>query len=142
MPQPPKHPHLKAVAGTSRPDRDNSDSGVQLPLVGECPEPPDWLPNAHAVNEWKRLAPILMAHGLLTEAGLSPFAHLCATHGKIVQLWSAGETPHAYLVAQLRNLSNDFGLTPIAQSKVAPQHPKGSGNPFDKNKRIETLECK
>jgi phage terminase small subunit len=134
MPQPPKHRHLKAISGTQRPDRDELDNGVALPLVTDA-APPEWLPNAHAVNEWHRLAPILKANGLLTEGGLSAFGMLCAVQGKLVQLWSAGECPSGHLIAQYRNLCNDFGLTPIAQGKVKPMKATGSANPFERNKR-------
>jgi phage terminase small subunit len=57
MGNPRKPAHLKVVAGTDRPDR-ALPSSVDLPLVEAVPEPPDWLPNAHAVKEWKRLAPL------------------------------------------------------------------------------------
>lgn len=89
-----------------------------MPALDHIPDPPDWLPNAHAVKEWQRLAPILTANKLLTEAGLSALGQLCALHGKVVQLYSAGEAPVASMVAQLRGLMNDFGLTPVAQGKV------------------------
>jgi phage terminase small subunit len=118
MPGPGKKPAtLKAVSGTTRPDRPQA-SMTELPLIAETPQPPDWLPNGHAVKEWERLAPILVANKLLTEAGLSAFGMLCALHGKLVQLWAAGEAPVASMVAQYRNLINDFGLTPVAQGKV------------------------
>ena len=118
MPGPGKKPRsLKVVAGTDRPDR-APEHHVDLPLVGQVPEAPDWLPNAHAVKEWDRLAPILHANRLLTEAGLSALGQLCALHGKVVQLYAAGEAPVASMVAQMRGLMNDFGLTPVAQGKV------------------------
>lgn len=91
---------------------------VEFPLATRVPTAPDWLPNVHAVKEWNRLAPILVAQKLLTEAGESPLAVLCALHGKIVQLYAAGESPTGHVVAQYRNLINDFGLTPVAQGKV------------------------
>ena len=52
---------LKLSAGTTRPDR-AVEGGALTQLAGR-PDAPDWLPNAHAVNEWKRLAPILTTHG-------------------------------------------------------------------------------
>lgn len=67
MSNPRKPPQLKAVSGTARKDRDIG-AAVDLPLVSSVPEAPDWLPNAHAVKEWDRLAPILTANKLLTEA--------------------------------------------------------------------------
>lgn len=118
MPGPGKKPHaLKVVAGTDRKDRAPVNA-VELPLAGEVPSAPDWLPNAHATKEWQRLAPILHGVGLLTEAGLSALGMLCALHGKLVQLWSAGESPTGHMLAQYRALVNDFGLTPVAQGKV------------------------
>jgi phage terminase small subunit len=132
MPGPGKKPAgLKVVAGTSRKDREVE--AVALPVVDAVPAAPDWLPNAHAVKEWDRLAPILVANKLLTEAGTSALAHLCALHGKIVQLYAAGESPVATMVSQYRNLINDFGLTPVAQGKVKPVGEKPESNPFARN---------
>ena len=126
----PKKPRaLKVVSGTVQPSRDDKPA-VELPVVGEVPKAPDWLPNAHAVKEWDRLAPILVANKLLTEAGTSALGMLCALHGKLVQLWSAGEAPVASMVAQYRNLINDFGLTPVAQGKVKPMGEEPAGNKF------------
>lgn len=119
MSRPRKPTALKVVAGTDRPDRE-APTAAELPLVSDVPPAPDWMPNAHARKEWERLAPILHANKLLTEAGLSALGQLCALHGKTVQLYAAGEAPVASMVAQLRGLMNDFGLTPVAQGKVKP----------------------
>ncbi|MBA0428398.1 MULTISPECIES: hypothetical protein [Stenotrophomonas] len=119
MSRPRKPTALKVVAGTDRPDRE-APPVAELPLVSDVPPAPDWMPNAHARKEWERLAPILHANKLLTEAGLSALGQLCALHGKTVQLYAAGEAPVASMVAQLRGLMNDFGLTPVAQGKVKP----------------------
>lgn len=129
MPGPGKKPAgLKVVSGTERKDRQQAT--VDLPTVSLVPSAPDWLPNAHAVKEWERLAPILVANKLLTEAGTSALGMLCALHGKLVQLWAAGEAPVASMVAQYRNLINDFGLTPVAQGKVKPVGEEPAGNKF------------
>lgn len=123
---------LKVVAGTDRPDR-AQENVADLPLVDEIPEAPDWLPNAHAIKEWNRLAPILHANKLLTEAGLSALGQLCALHGNTVQMYAAGMAPVASMVAQLRGLMNDFGLTPVAQGKVKPSGETNKpGNAFAK----------
>lgn len=136
MPGPGKKPaSLKVIAGTERKDR-AAEPSAELPVVTEVPKPPSWLPNAHAVKEWNRLAPILVANKLLSEGGLSALGMLCSLHGKLVQLWSAGEAPVASMVAQYRNLINDFGLTPVAQGKVKPvgsEQPEG--NKFARNGR-------
>ncbi len=118
MANPRKPAALKLIAGTDQPCRRPDADPVELPLVSEVPPAPDWLPNAHATKEWQRLAPILHGVGLLTDAGLSALGMLCALHGKLVQLWSAGESPTGHMLAQYRALVNDFGLTPVAQGKV------------------------
>lgn len=124
MANPRKPTSLKVIAGTDQPCRRPENDPVDLPLTTGVPDAPDWLPNAHATKEWNRLAPILHANKLLTEAGLSALGQLCALHGKVVQLYAAGEAPVASMVAQLRALMNDFGLTPVAQGKVKPSGDK------------------
>ena len=79
------------------------------------------------------MARILHANRLLTEAGTSALGHLCALHGKIVQLYAAGESPTGHMVAQYRALINDFGLTPVAQGKVKPLGEEKRGNKFAGN---------
>lgn len=137
MPNPRKPNSLKVIAGTDRKDRAAPADAptVELPLVGEIPAPPDWLPNAHAKKEWERLAPILHANKLLTEAAVSTLGMLCSLHGKICQLYAAGESPTGHMMAQYRNLANDFGLTPVAQGKVRPNGGKEdqTGNRFARN---------
>ena len=135
MPRSKKPQTLKVVAGTDRKDREQPDA-VDLPPVDKLPEPPDWMPNAHAVKEWKRLSKILMANNLLTEGDLGPLGHLCSLHGKICQLYAAGEAPTASMIGTMRNLQNDFGLTPVARGKVSPVDGSGKGkNAFGGNGR-------
>ncbi|MES2219177.1 MAG: hypothetical protein V4501_12300 [Pseudomonadota bacterium] len=128
-----KSSRLKAIAGTSRADRD-TEIQVDMPLVDVVPEPPDWLPNIHAVKEWDRLARILTENKMLTEGGLSALAVLCSIHGKIVQLCKAGESPTGHMLAQYRGYINDFGLTPVSQGKVTPNgSEKPKANAFSRN---------
>ncbi|MDQ1924556.1 hypothetical protein [Massilia pseudoviolaceinigra] len=133
MPGPGRKPDgLKVVAGTERKDR-KPEGNAELPILSDVPPAPDWLPNAHAVREWSRLAAILTANRLLTEGGLSSLGMMCALHGKIVQLYAAGEAPTASMAGTLRNLANDFGLTPVAQGKVKPVGETEKGNKFAGN---------
>lgn len=130
MPGPAKRPsHLKAIAGTARPDRVEAP-GVVVPLLDSIPEPVDWLPNAHAVTEWRRLAPLLVVNRMIGAADLSTFGHLCALHGKMVQLWAAGEAPTGHMVAQYNAIASAFGLAPAWRGKVKPIDEKGKGNKF------------
>lgn len=128
MARPRKPTTLKLISGSRKPDC----PVVDLPVISEVPPAPDWMPNAHAVKEWDRLAPILVANKLLTDAGCTTLAHLCAAHGSIVQLYAAGMAPNAAMLTQYRALANDFGLTPAAQGKVKPSGESEKGNPFAK----------
>lgn len=130
--RPRKPTHLKVISGTERKDR-TPPTGITLPTLNETPKAPGWLPNAHAVKEWNRLTPILTANKLLTAAGLSALGMLCALHGKLVQLYSAGESPNSAMLGQYRGLINDFGLTPVAQGKVRPAAHEEEANPFARN---------
>lgn len=132
MPKPRKPDHLKLVSGTDQPCRAAPPS-IEFPRVQSLPAAPDWLPNAHAIKEWDRLAPILFANGLLTEAALSALGVLCALHGEIVDMWARRVTPTASTIAQYRSMVNDFGLTPVAQGKVKPLGDEKKGNRFGNN---------
>lgn len=131
MPYPTKPPHLKSITGSKKP----VVKGVDVPVLAEVPAAPDWLPNSHALNEWNRLSAFLVANRMMTEGGLSGLGVLCALHGKLVQLWSAGECPTGHMLAQYRSLINDFGLTPIAQGKVKQVGEREQGNAFARNGR-------
>ncbi|WP_406828693.1 hypothetical protein [Microbulbifer sp. ARAS458-1] len=123
---PPKQPKsLKLLKGSRRIDENDS---LELPPLEDIPPPPDWLPNSHALREWERLSGLLHANGLLTEGCLSPLAHLCALHGKIVQQYAAGAAPTGHIIAQYRALAGEFGLTPSTATKVSP------GSAHKKNK--------
>ncbi|MCP5131861.1 MAG: hypothetical protein H6985_20020 [Pseudomonadales bacterium] len=133
MPGPSKKPsNVKSLRGTIRKDR-LPEGGVDLPVLEALPDPPDWLPNAFAVKEWDRLAPILKANGLLTATGVTPLAHLCALHGRLVQLWSAGMAPTGHLYSQYLKLCDGFGMTPASLQKVGFGGEKRKGNSFANN---------
>jgi phage terminase small subunit len=133
MPGPSKRAsHLKIISGTDRNGTRLSTPPVEFPHLEDVPTPPDWLPNAHAVAEWKRLAPILVVNKMLAEADLSAFAHLCAVHGKLVQLWSAGEAPTGHLLNQYNSLASAFGISPAWRAKVKPIGAKNESNKFSK----------
>ena len=75
------------------------------------------------------------ANKLLTEASVSVLGQLCALHGKLVQLWAAGETPTGHLLAQYRNLVNDFGLPPIANGRLKTSNKPTQTNKFERFKQ-------
>jgi hypothetical protein len=127
MARPRKPLELKIIQGSRRLD----NPGVTLPPVAAVPTAPDWLPNAAAVREWKRLAALLTATRILAEADLATLGHLCAVHGKIVQLWAAGEAPTGHLLAQHNALAAAFGLAPAWRARVRPSDPPRD-NPFSR----------
>ena len=65
MPARRKPDHLKLFTGTFRPSR-AAPEHIELPLVEGVPEPPSWLTDQLAVDEWFRLARILTANKLLS----------------------------------------------------------------------------
>lgn len=133
MPGPGRKPaSLKMVAGTERKDR-ATKSTLEIPALDKVPPAPDWLPNAHAIKEWDRLAAILTANKLLNSASIGSLGQLCALFGKVVQLYAAGEAPTASMLGTLRNLSNDFGLSPVAQGKVNMLGEEPTKNQFASN---------
>lgn len=127
MPHPRKPSHLKSISGSRQPD---IGVVVNLPLVAELPDPPAWMASPYAIEEWDRVAPILFANKLLTEAGVTALAHMCALHGAIAQSIAAGVPPTASMVGTLRNMMNDWGLTAVAQGKVSPSGEEPVKNKF------------
>ena len=142
MANPKKNAKLKALANTTRKDREDKNNCVDFPLMRRVPKPPAWLPNAAAKTEFRRLAPILFNNKLLTESSVGPLAQLCALHGKIVQLYKAGQLPSVSMIGAYRNFANDFGLTPATQGKVSPAGSVGKGNKFAGNKKSKPQKSK
>jgi len=130
VPGRPKKPaNLKSISGTAQPCRATPE-GVKFDPLSEIPDPPDWLPNSHAVKEWNRCVPMLVSNRLLTEINLSMLGHLCALHGKLVQLWAAGESPTGHMLSQYNKFCGDFGLPPSSWAKVKSGGSQKPGNPF------------
>jgi hypothetical protein len=132
MAYPKKPAQLKIISGTTRKDRDNG-AALALPAVTVVPKAPRWLPNAHAVKEFNRLAGVLFNNGLLLEGSVAALAHLAAIHGKLVSLWIAGEIPSGFMISQYRNLMNDFGLSPVSSTKIGGAVPVKKPNKFAGN---------
>lgn len=141
MPNLKKASNVKMLSGTydSKDRKADADGIGQYPALTQVPKPPPWLTNSHALAEWKRLAPILTNAKVLTEAGLMAFTHMCNLHGKMVQLWAAGEVPGMSMMNQYRVLITDFGLTPIAQTRIKQlalgKAPGDDNNAFNRNGR-------
>jgi phage terminase small subunit len=128
-----KPTHLKALAGTLEPGREAKNGGIDIDPIDNVPAPLDWLSNGHAVKEWERLAPILVANKLLNDSNLCVFGMLCSVHGKLVQLMNAGECPNGAMLSQYCRLVAEFGLTPASQSKIRIGKSEEKSNKFATN---------
>lgn len=133
---------MKVIAGTARKDRDpppetlkTQGQSAEVGHEDETPAPPDWLPNAHAVKEWERLMPLLMKNRMLSEIGLSPLAMACALHGRIVQKFTAGETPTGHMMAQYINLLKLLGISDSGGGGGPAGGAQPKENPFKRNAR-------
>ena len=136
MPNLSKPTNIKALSGTIQKCRDAAkiEAFENLKTLDELPPCPDWMPNGHAVKEWDNVGRTLMANKMLCNADLPVLAQMCALHGKVVQLYSAGEYPHASLITALLGFYRDLGMTPVSRSKVKILNPdKPAGNKFAKN---------
>jgi len=116
------------------PQRRRADADhLGAPALEELPAAPEWL-NAHAQREFNRLGAIALRLGRLTEANLMLFAHMCALHGRIAQLWRGGAQPRGSLLSQHRALVSDLGL-PSATSRIVRGAGGGTANRFDRFRR-------
>ena len=124
---------LHALRGT--PVRDPpSTVSPQLPRLDEPPEPPRWLTDLEARNEWRRCAAVLAASGLLHEGTLALLAHYTKLHVALLDKYRRGEHVRASYYSALRALAAALGL-------IQPTSQRGSGdavkrvNPFARFKK-------
>lgn len=152
----PKPTALKRLEGNPGKQKLN-DFEPAYNLPGFTPKPPSWLLK-EAKKEWKKLAPTLIAAGVLTIPDLDAFAALCQNYAYYVEIdrkitadgkktegvyflqeaESGYLSPHPYLSLRSRYYETwrralaDFGLTPASRSKiVAAQGSGGSGGDDD-----------
>lgn len=127
----PKPQYLKAISGTERPDRIETEV-LQFPAMQDVPIPPKWL-DADAARFWYDTSRILVDSGALTESSLGMFAMLCSLHSVIIKDFEKGFVPETKVLAQYRAYSNDFGLSPLSKGKVRPAEKPKEKNPFATN---------
>lgn len=121
--------NLKLIAGTSRPDREIADPVNVEPLT-RVPPVPTWLNNYLAVEEWRRITPILVRYKLMTEGDIPAVATMCDLYATYICNSLEGRKSDASMIAQLRSLWTDFGMTPLARSKI--RNPDTQKNPKSK----------
>jgi P27 family predicted phage terminase small subunit len=110
---------------------------VEPALLPKCPEPPEWL-HEYAKEEWWRTAPELHVLGLLSSVDVACLAAYCSSYA----MWrEASETlaneglldttlqgdkrrhPLIKVIADAASdmvkFSGEFGLTPVARTRIA-----------------------
>ena len=121
---------LKIISGSKHV---SSVPTVELPLLNEVPNPPEWLKLPEAIELFKYWAPIMVASGTLTVGGVPGLAVMCNLGGTLADESKRGVKSSAADVGQFRYYQNDFGLTPVAQGRLKiPEKQKGDGNKFGK----------
>lgn len=134
----PKPTALKVATGNPGGRRLNAAE----PQLDGRTTPPTWLDKI-ARQEWRRLAPRLERHRLLTPADRTLFALYCRAYSRLVRAerflraqeslvfkTKAGTLkawPHEAIANaaadQLRHLAAEFGLSPASRSRIAlPEH--------------------
>jgi P27 family predicted phage terminase small subunit len=100
--------------------------------LAAVPEPPDCLDD-YAAEEWRRVAPQLLALGLLSALDIPLLALYCSAYGQwrtAVEILAREQIPEgsarAKPLAQIRKaaaeqilrLAGEFGMTPLARSRL------------------------
>jgi phage terminase small subunit len=134
MPGPaPTPPHLKAIAGTSRADRDQAAADIpQFPSIerGQFPEAPQHL-TADGAAMWNTLGPELVNCGILQVVDLYALEQTCYAWQRFRTIAKAGSDFSASEHQALRALFSEFGMTPVARRRVVNAATGGkSGNKF------------
>lgn len=132
MPQARKPNKLKVVRGTDQACRMN-DGEIELETLSQTPDAPDWLDH-HGVQEWNRVAPALVAKGLLSAVDVTPLAHYCDAHAHILRQKNAQQKVTASDRQCLSQLAGKFYLTPASRAAVAT-NAKKDANPWARNGR-------
>lgn len=158
----PKPTALKVLEGNPGKQK-IKNTGEPMPNVPDAaPSPPKRLLK-EAKAEWKRLAPALVALGLLSEVDTSAFAELCQNYGyyivtdkKIMELGDNGvtamqKTPSGYVqqhpLLSLRRQYyelwrkglGDFGLTPASRARLLIGESSTTGGSSVMNDPLESI---
>lgn len=129
----PKPTALKIVEGNPGKRPLNKREPKPRAVAPRCPAHLDDV----AQKEWKRLVPVLLRMGVLTEADQIALANLCQTYSTLInaqtQLAKSGilyKTQSGYIqqspllsivntcVETINKLSREFGLTPSSRSRL------------------------
>ena len=140
----PKSLKLHVLQGT----RKRADAGESRPQTAD-PTCPSWMP-ADAKRVWRRLAPAMARAGLLTELDVDMFSIYCVTlsqwrnlHRRIEKLGEVylaanglvRKRPEVVILQdytqRARLLAEQFGLTPLARTRIGVTPPPSEPDAFD-----------
>jgi phage terminase small subunit len=131
MARKPSAPHLKVLAGTTRPDR-QQEAGPEFDLIDVFPYPPQHL-NADGAEMWQNLGPQLVKARVLQVVDLYALEQLCVAWQMFRQKAKAGMPNTAAEDTALKGLFSEFGMTPAARRKVAQSGDGAKANKFGSN---------
>ncbi len=122
-------PSVKALRGTSRPDRDGDK--VEIILPDSLPVEPEcltvagrsvWLDNIGRVAQTK----------LATELDSQMFGNFCNLQGAINEAWAMDSVPPAAHMSEARKMAEQFGIFGAKSRVISGQKSDVPGNPFNK----------
>ena len=144
----PKPTIIRALEGNPGHRPLNGNEPQPRPVAPKCPAHLD----KEAKREWRRMVPILLRMGVLTEADGHALASLCLAYSTLVRaqlkLNESGllmKTPSGYLqqsplisiingaIEIINRISREFGLTPASRSRLQASAPQ------DDAQRIEDI---
>jgi P27 family predicted phage terminase small subunit len=116
-------------------------------ILPKCPEPPEWL-HEYAKQEWWRVAPELHVVGLLSSIDIACLAAYCASYAmwrraseeldRLTVETRAGDLRRHPLIKVIADAASDmvryageFGLTPVARTRIAQGIHQPAPNKFD-----------
>ncbi|MBI4911051.1 MAG: phage terminase small subunit P27 family [Acidobacteria bacterium] len=144
----PKPTALRMMEGNPGHRPLNGNEPRPRPVAPKCPAHLD----KEAKREWRRMVPILLRMGVLSEADGHALANLCLAYSRLIRaqlkLNESGllmKTPSGFLmqnpliaiinssVDTINRISREFGLTPASRSRLHTSEPQ------DDAQRIEEL---
>ena len=112
------------------------------------PAAPAWLPKA-GKDEWKKVAPDLMARGLLTDTDTTALANYCVAVARVQEcakilirgamIKAPDKTPKAHPAVRMqhqyletaRRYAAELGLTPVSRQRTGPSPSNREGDDDD-----------
>lgn len=154
MGRPKKPTALHVLNGNPSKKKSLGEGEPKPPPVIDAPKPPSWL-SKHAKKEWKRLAPVLVRVGLLTEADIGSFVMLCQAYGKweeyerdiqkngstYIYINKGGgenevERPQTKLAhkayERYKSLCTEFGVTPASRTRIEVKSEEAESDPLER----------